>query len=277
MIATNPNAFLHPDIKDNSSFDIIGDVHGCYDEVCNLLEKLDYKIDKQNILTDKKAVTHPNKRIPLFLGDLIDRGPKSPEVLALAMNMVKTGSGMCILGNHELKLLRYLSGKKVQLLHGLDLTIKQLQKYPPRFHEEVKEFIRTLPWYLMLNERKLVVAHAGLKENLQGRHSQEAYYFALFGDTTGKVDEYGFPIRRDWTKSYKGLTSVVYGHMSIFDAQWINNTICIDTSCVFGGKLTALRYPENELVSVFANDIYANYMHTHLSSTPENKSLEANL
>ena len=79
----------------------------------------------------------------------------------------------------------------------------------------------------------------------------------MYGETTGEIDEFGLPVRYPWAEDYRGDTVVVYGHTPIPEPEWINNTINIDTGCVFGGKLTALRYPEKELVSVSAKKVYA--------------------
>ena len=108
----------------------------------------------------------------------------------------------------------------------------------------------------MLDDGKLVVAHAGLPANMQGRGSGKVRDFALYGDTTGETDEYGLPVRYPWAQEYRGRAMVVYGHTPVPEPEWLNRTICIDTGCVFGGRLTALRYPERELVSVPAAATY---------------------
>jgi protein phosphatase len=98
---------------------------------------------------------------------------------------------------------------------------------------------------------------AGMPANMQGRSSGRVREFALYGQTTGEIDEYGLPVRYPWAEDYRGKAMVVYGHTPVPNAQWLNNTIDIDTGCVFGGKLTAVRYPERELVSVPARQVYA--------------------
>ena len=93
-------------------------------------------------------------------------------------------------------------------------------------------------------------------ERYQGRASGRVRDFALFGDTTGETDEYGLPVRYNWAAEYRGKAMVVYGHTPVAEPEWLNRTINIDTGCVFGGKLTALRYPERELVDVQAARAY---------------------
>src|SRR5204863_2243151 len=111
--------------------------------------------------------------------------------------------------------------------------------------------------HFVLDDGKLVVAHAGMKEIMQGRGSGAVRDFALYGETTGETDEFGLPVRYNWAAEYHGVAQVVYGHTPVPQPEWLNRTINIDTGCVFGGKLSALRYPEGELVSVPARRVYA--------------------
>ncbi|WP_299218464.1 polynucleotide kinase-phosphatase [uncultured Aquimarina sp.] len=240
-------------------FDIIGDVHGCFTELKELLEKLDYKITKHKD-RDKNygyTVSNPADRKAIFVGDLVDRGPASNEVLRLVMSMVKNDQAYVVCGNHDSKLYKKLIGRNVQIKHGLAETLEQLENEPQKFIDELKTFLDKLISHYVFDDGKLVVAHAGLKEEMQGRGSGAVRSFCMYGDTTGEIDEFGLPVRLDWAKDYKGKAMVVYGHTPVPEAEWLNKTIDIDTGCVFGGKLTALRYPERELVEVKANKAYA--------------------
>jgi protein phosphatase len=236
---------------DHGPFDIIGDVHGCHDELLALLTALGYEVTAGGT-----AASHPDGRRVFFVGDLVDRGPASPAVLRLAMNMVAAGDALCVPGNHEAKLLRALNGRNVTPSHGLAETLEQLDAEPAEFRSEVAKFIDGLIGHLVLDDGNLVVAHAGMRQDMQGRASGAVRAFALYGDTTGETDEFGLPVRYPWANDYRGNAMVVYGHTPVPDAVWLNRTICIDTGCVFGGKLTALRYPERELVSVPAQRVY---------------------
>ncbi len=233
-------------------FDIIGDVHGCFDELQQLMLRLGYAIHR--VQDDGKnfgfSVKPPEGRRAIFLGDLVDRGPDSPGVLRLVMSMVGNGTAFCVPGNHDVKLLKKLNGADVQPKHGLALTLEQLEKESPEFITGVRDFIDGLISHYALDGGNLVVAHAGLKESMQGRGSGAVRAFCLYGETTGETDEFGLPVRYNWALEYRGQAMVVYGHTPVPEAQWLNRTIDIDTGCVFGGKLTALRYPERELVSV---------------------------
>ncbi|HEX5834606.1 MAG TPA: polynucleotide kinase-phosphatase, partial [Pyrinomonadaceae bacterium] len=199
---------------------------------------------------------HPEGRKAVFLGDLVDRGPKIPEVLKLAMSMTESGAALAVPGNHDSKLMRKLRGRDVQITHGLAESLHQLEREPPEFKQHVADFIDNLVSHYVLDEGRLVVAHAGLKEELQGRGSGKVRDFALYGETTGETDEFGLPVRYNWAAEYRGKAMVVYGHTPVPEPEWLNGTICIDTGCVFGGKLTALRYPEKELISVPALQTY---------------------
>jgi protein phosphatase len=234
---------------EHGPFDLIGDIHGCFDELTALLQKLGYVVTPE-------GAHHPEGRKAIFLGDMVDRGPKTPEVLELAMNMVAGGHALAVPGNHDTKLLRALQGRNVRMTHGLAESMAQLAERTPEFRERVASFIDGLVSHYVLDDGKLVVAHAGMKQEMQGRGSGKVREFALYGDTTGETDEFGLPVRYNWAADYRGRALVVYGHTPVVDAEWINGTICIDTGCVFGGRLTALRYPEKELVSVEAARMY---------------------
>lgn len=226
---------------DHGPFDIIGDIHGCRSELETLLGKLGY---------DVRAARHPDRRKVVFLGDLVDRGPDIPGVLPIVMKMVEAGTALSVPGNHEKKLLRKLRGKDVQITHGLAESLAQLEREPPEFQKTVMDFIDGLVSHYVLDDGKLVVAHAGMKESMQGRGSGKVRDFALYGETTGETDEFGLSVRYNWAAEYRGHAMVLYGHTPVPDPEWLNGTISIDTGCVFGGRLTALRYPEKELVSV---------------------------
>lgn len=232
-------------------FDVVGDVHGCHRELVELLDRLGWQVDDAG----EHAVA-PAGRTAVFLGDLVDRGPATPAVLRLAMNMVDDGVALCIPGNHENKLERALDGRRVTVSHGLAESLAQLEREPPEFRTRVREFLRGLVSHAVLDGGALVVAHAGLPEPMHGRASGAVRGFALYGDTTGETDEFGLPVRYPWAQDYRGRAAVVYGHTPVPEATWVNGTICIDTGCVFGGALTALRWPERELVSVSAHETY---------------------
>jgi protein phosphatase len=232
-------------------FDIIGDVHGCHDELVALLRALGWDVDAAG-----EHARHPDGRTAVFLGDLVDRGPAIPATLRLAMNMMRDDTALCIPGNHENKLARALNGRNVTVSHGLAQSLEQLEQETPEFRAEVVHFIEGLVSHLVLDGGELVVSHAGLPENMHNRASSAVRAFNLYGDTTGETDDYGLPVRYPWADDYRGRATVVYGHTPVPRATWVNNTICVDTGCVFGGQLSALRWPERELVSVDAAQEY---------------------
>jgi polynucleotide kinase-phosphatase len=247
---------LRNDLRDQTGpFDVVGDVHGCRAELEDLLDRLGYRIRRD---ADGRATgaRHPAGRRAVFLGDLVDRGPDTPGVLRLAMGMVADGDALAVCGNHERKLVRALRGRQVTVSHGLAESLAQLAEQPADFRDRATEFCDGLLAHYVLDGGRLVVAHAGLAQRYHGRASGRMRSFALYGDTTGETDEYGLPVRYPWARDYRGAAMVLYGHTPVPGTEWVNNTMCLDTGCVFGGELTALRYPERETVSVPARRVW---------------------
>ena len=247
---------LYNDLRHQTGpFDVIGDIHGCRVELELLLDRLGYLLDRDDA---GRAVggRHPERRRAVFLGDLVDRGPDTPGVLRLVIGMVAAGTAFCVPGNHENKLLRAIRGRNVQVTHGLAESLAQLAAEPADFRAEVDAFIDGLVSHYRLDGGRLVVSHAGLIERFHGRASGRVREFCLYGQTTGETDEFGLPVRHPWAQEYRGSAMVLYGHTPVATPEWVNNTLCLDTGCVFGGRLTALRYPERELVSVPAERVW---------------------
>lgn len=247
-----------PDLRaETGPFDIIGDVHGCADELVELLRALSYSVTLVGEGPERRVtVSCTHARRVIFVGDLVDRGLRAPDVLRIVLAMVDAGIALAVPGNHDVRFLRWLDGKPVKPTHGLDTTIAQFEAEAPELRERVRTFISTLPSYLWLDGGRLAVAHAGIKEGMLGRGSAEVRGFCLYGETSGEMDEFGLPIRYHWAAEYRGPTSIVYGHTPVPEPDWVNNTLCIDTGCCFGGKLSALRWPEREVVSVPAARVY---------------------
>jgi protein phosphatase len=255
---------------DHGPFDIIGDLHGCYEELIELLERLEYKFALDG------AVIPPTGRKAVFLGDLVDRGPMAPQVVELVRAMLTAGHALCVPGNHDAKFVRAARGHNVKQTHGLTQTLEQYGSWESEHAGSlvaVADFLDRLVSHYVLDDGRLVVAHAGLTQALQGRSSGTVREFCLYGDVTGETDEEGYPVRRDWAVNYRGSAKVVYGHIVSPRPEWVNNTINIDTGCVFGGRLTALRYPELELISVPARRAYVegrvNFVQEHALSSQQ--------
>ena len=190
---------------------------------------------------------HPDGRKAVFVGDLVDRGPRILDVVRIVRNMVIHGAALCVPGNHDMKLMRKLRGKNVQITHGLANSLAEIDALPDdvreAFSKSLAEFLDGLVSHYVLDDGHLVVAHAGMKEEMQGRGSGRVREFALFGETTGEIDEFGLPVRYNWAAEYRGSAMVVYGHTPIPEPEWLNRTVNVDTGCVFGGGLTAFAIP----------------------------------
>lgn len=248
---------------EHGPFDVIGDVHGCADELEELLAELGYVLQpmaEPDPLWRDVVHVHPEGRRAVFVGDLVDRGPRVLDVVRIARNMVEHGSALCVPGNHDVKLMKKLRGRKVQITHGLAESLAEIEALSEEtretFSKAVADFLDGLVSHYVLDDGNLVVAHAGLKESMQGRGSGKVRDFALYGETTGETDEFGLPVRHNWAADYRGRAMVVYGHTPIPEPEWLNRTVNVDTGCVFGGRLTAVRYPEREFVSVPAKQTY---------------------
>jgi len=241
---------------DSGPFDIIGDVHGCLRELRLLLERLGYRRP-----TPRAPYAHPRDRRAVFLGDLVDRGPRIVETARLAMAMAAAGSALCVPGNHDAELASILRGEAPDAAPGPG-TARSLEQIEAAaragrvFTAAFPEFVGSLPAHLLLDGGRLAVAHAGLRAEYIGRDSQVVRRFALFGENTGGLDRYGLPVRVNWARGYAGRTFVVYGHTPVPRPETIGNTMNIDTGCVYGGALTALRWPERRTVAVRAPRIY---------------------
>ena len=239
-------------------FDIIGDVHGCADELIELLGVLGYGVQLSGRGDRRRVdVVAPPGRRAFFVGDLVDRGPRSPDVMRIVMAMVREGKALCVAGNHDVAFLRWLSGQHKALTHGLDKTADQFAAESPQFRDSVRAFVDGLKAHLWVDGGRLAVAHAGVREGMIGRSSGKVRAFALYGDTDPKGAAGGLPVRYHWALDYAGPVAVVYGHTPVDEVGWVNNTLCIDTGCCFGGRLSALRWPEREIVSVSAREVYA--------------------
>lgn len=222
-------------------YDIIGDVHGCFDEFLELVDRLGY------VQRDSLYV-HPENRQFVFVGDIADRGPKSIPKIKFVIQHVQANLALYVPGNHCNKLYRFLLGKQVQVTHGLETTVEEISKLTPEARETLtKQFIslyENAPYYLVLDQGQLIVSHAGIRQDYIGNKDKKVKAFCLYGDVTGETDDTGFPIRRDWAQDYYGDAWIVYGHTPVKEPRVVNRTVNIDTGCVFGGALTALRYPE---------------------------------
>ena len=229
------------------NIDIIGDIHGCYHEFYQLTVKLGYQ-------WQDGVPIHPHQRILGFVGDLTDRGPQSLKTIDVVYQLWRQKLAIYVPGNHCNKLYRYFLGRPVQKKHGLETTVHELMQLSKTdFHDYQEKFIQLYehaPLYAQLDNKRLIIAHAGIREKDIGRYNKSVETFVLYGDITGEKHPDGSPIRRDWATSYDGKAFIVYGHTPVFQPRFLKNTVNIDTGAVFGGKLTALRYPEREIVDV---------------------------
>ncbi|MEK5392376.1 bis(5'-nucleosyl)-tetraphosphatase PrpE [Margalitia sp. FSL K6-0131] len=243
--------------------DIIGDIHGCFSEFHQLTIQLGY-VWKDGI------PVHPSGRCLGFVGDLTDRGPESLKVIDIVYQLWKEKQAYYVPGNHCNKLYRYFLGNKVQVTHGLETTVAELSactdQQKKHYRNIFVEMYENSPLYLLLDNNRLVIAHAGIREDYIGKMNSKVKTFVLYGDITGEKHPDGSPVRRDWAKLYNGKPTIVYGHTPVLEPRFIRNTVNIDTGAVFGGKLTALRYPEMETISVPSSMPFVGEKFNHFDS-----------
>lgn len=242
-------------------FDIIGDVHGCLTELEALFTLLGYRRDADAIWRSTSG------RMPVFVGDLVDRGPSNVGVVELVMRMVHAGAAFCVVGNHDLKFVRYLQGESIPLLYGLDTTVAEFEQQPQDVRDRARTFLESLPGQYVFDGGRLVVAHTGLPECHHGSETPDIRHLAAFGVHDDAVDPNDLEKRHPWVAGYTGRAHVVYGHTPVLEATWRSRTIGIDTGCVFGWRLTALQWPERRLVSVPAERVHATRRRPFLPGT----------
>ena len=245
----------HPRIHrrhDIHACDVIGDVHGCYDELAMLLEKLGHA----DLLSPDLAPAPPGSgpRV-IFVGDIVDRGDRIVEALRLVHRLCVMGHALTVVGNHDDRFLKWLCGRQVEIRHGLEETVEQFNALPrferERWRDELIEFLRDLPWAIQIDGGRAIVAHAAWHAELhEERNPGRIRAYAMYGPTTGRKTPEGFPERIDWAPGYEGPELVIFGHQ-IYPAPYIHDyAIGIDTGCVFGGALTALSYPSLAVTSI---------------------------
>ncbi|MEH6904838.1 polynucleotide kinase-phosphatase [Neobacillus drentensis] len=246
----------------DNGIDIIGDIHGCFEEFCELLEKLGYREN------DKGYFIHPEGRKILSLGDVMSRGPRSIETLQFFQKHVTAGLAYMIDSNHGWKIARWLEGKNVKLAHGDENVKAEFDEYESKFGKEETERLKEQMRDLLLEAKShyviqkngvnvAVAVHAGIKDHYIGKQSPRISDFCRYGDTDG-IDDRGKPIRKDWSIAHQSSELILWGHDPRTQPILVNNTLNIDQGVVFGGNLTAYCFPERKLVSVKAKADYAN-------------------
>ncbi|WP_168734634.1 metallophosphoesterase [Deinococcus sp. KSM4-11] len=230
---------------------MIGDVHGCFEELLDVLARLGYACSGGTL-------TPPPGRQVVFVGDLVDRGPRIAAVVRLVMDAVQRGTALCVRGNHDERLARALQGEAVETSKSLLVSLDQLSAVSEAERDAMRRFLASLPARLELDGGRLLVVHAG---ELKSDDPDEREQFNVWGRRSGRSRADGADGPVDWVTDYTGPALVVYGHTSVLEPDWRGRTVNLDTGCVFGGTLTAMRYPELTLVSVPARQAYASTAH----------------
>lgn len=248
-------------ISADHGIDVIGDIHGCFDEFIELLGRLGY------IQNEEGLYVHPEGRTFLSLGDIMSRGPKSLDTILFFIRHVEAGVAKMIDSNHGWKVLRWLEGRNVTMKHGDELFVEELHAFEEENGAELTEALKSsmkrllkhAPSHYVLTKHDIptaVCVHAGIRDEFIGKSSREISDFCRYGDNDG-FDDAGKPIRKDWTVHHRSNKLIIWGHDPRPRPLRLNQTINIDQGVVFGGRLTAFRYPEQTIVQVEAKQDYA--------------------
>lgn len=236
------------------SIDVVGDVHGCFEELLTLMNLLGWQVTVTGVTEDGLPAydfVAPANRMLGFVGDLVDRGPASDLVLNLVEQLHRAKLALLVQGNHDNKLYRKLKGNNVKVGVALTETLRQIHQHGPQFAARVLQFLQALPY--KVGTEDLIIVHAAYRRGVSKNRFQS---LAIYGDVDGSQHEDGRPVRSDlWEAEYEGKKDIVHGHIALPEVtrnvRPSGATIWnVDTSAVFGGKLTALRFPERELISV---------------------------
>ncbi|SDZ56251.1 polynucleotide kinase-phosphatase [Evansella caseinilytica] len=258
--------------------DIIGDIHGCYDEMIQLLENLGY------VKNDEQLYLHPAGRKFVSIGDCMSRGSRSLDTMLFFTRHINNGLAYMIDSNHGWKIARWLDGKNVVLNHGDEKVAEEFSEYERKhgagaaaaLKQDIKTVLLKAPSHYVFTRNGtavLVCVHAGIKDKYIGKQSKRISDFCRYGDTDG-FDEQGKPIRKDWFLHHQTKACIVWGHDPKPQPLLINNTVNIDQGVVFGGKLTAFRYPEKEFVAVDAAMDYSGDADSNPLKELESKRLD---
>ena len=210
---------------------IVGDVHGCFNEFLKLLKKINYNKKKHRLI---------------LVGDIIDKGPRSFDML----KWVKKEGVEAVLGNNEQAFIQNIQ-KKAPLRPALERLKKEIG-------QPIKEWVNWLnSWPLYIEEKDFIVVHAGLVPGEHPRHSNPEFLMNIrTWDGKGKdiKDETNPP----WYTFYKGKKLVIYGHWAKQGLKIRSNTIGLDSGCVYGKSLSGILLPERKVVQVSALKSYIN-------------------
>jgi len=216
---------------------IIGDVHGCLNELKNLLENFRYK---------------PGQDRLIFVGDLVDRGPYSAETIQFVRDLSERYDVISVMGNHEEKYVRYRNWqlKAQEIGKTIPMTFPDAKKdIFNKLSETDHQWLKEKPHYY--KDDGFLVVHGGVckRRHLQIEDlNKKKYYRRLRAlrqiDVEGKMRSLDSPTEesdRHWSKDYDGrFGKVIFGHDPCEEVRISPNAYGIDTGCCFGGKLTAL-------------------------------------
>lgn len=209
---------------------VVGDIHGCFDELLRLIEKLE--------ITD-------NDRL-LFAGDLVAKGPHSDSVVRFARDhQIKS-----VLGNHDMRWLRYWYTQDASVLND------QARREADKLSDEDWHYLSTLPLSIRLPAHNLLIVHAGIVPGVALEDQSEQNILNMRSMMPDGNVAYRAAQGAPWASLWAGPEYIVFGHDAVRGIQEYPFATGLDSGCVYGRELTAIILPEKKFVSVPAKKVY---------------------
>ncbi|GJD12634.1 Bis(5'-nucleosyl)-tetraphosphatase, symmetrical [Galdieria sulphuraria] len=214
---------------------VVGDVHGCVDELRDLLKLADFRPGDQVI----------------FLGDLVAKGPDSVAVVKIAREI----GARSVRGNHDFEVIRWWNAQMNGLSGSISVNMEHL-RIAQDLDREDHEWLFHCPWFIRIPEMKYLLVHAGFVPGVDLYQQNPRLMMNMRSVLPNGIITNRYVADSPWASYWKGPETVVYGHDAYRGLQQFEFAQGIDTGCVYGGRLTALLLPENRLISVRARRCY---------------------
>lgn len=218
----------------------IGDIHGCFLEMIELIHLMggNSKKSYHPYLGNITRINPPRGYCFVFVGDLINKGPNSVDVLLSVLDAIDRRVAMSVLGNHDELLRQYLKMDNVGIKEEFFKTITALESRGENVLQFVREHMKNMPYMLEFQKENILVSHCGLDTPHQNI-SLKSRIRSIYGYK-----------HHDWAQNYQGKIKVIHGHLVVNEAVERNNTINLDTGCYMGLALSGFDHYNNKFYKV---------------------------